>query len=271
MLIASLLLAALAPLSPATLSSPFAGYAFAGWAVLALPAAPSPALPATPSPPPGTDLDARTIYKKAMAHMRSFPISAVIRYHYTVVLDHHSKQKSYSYTVIERLRDHYGRFISLNPDGTESQDIQLRQTLVSPAFFLEPARPQEQDDGLKSIGEVVAAPYDAVLQGNEPAGTCSNAYRLQLSPVANPGRFPLRELWVDTETFRICRAKLIRSIYVITREPALVDLDVDANGFVDRWQLSGTGHFALLSYNINATGTFSDVTSLADADPGLFR
>jgi hypothetical protein len=220
---------------------------------------------------PDSALDPISIYSKSMDRMRALSLPSFIRYHYTVVLDHHSKKKTYNYTVIERLQDHYGRFISLNADGTESQDIHLHRTLISPAFFLRPEEPGANGGGLKNIGEIVASPYEIVLGAIEPAGSCASAYRLELSPKGDPDRFSLRQLWIDSETYRICRATVLKRIYIIAREPALVDLDVDARGFVDRWHLSGSGHFVFMSYSIDATGVFTDVTGLSDADPKLFQ
>lgn len=216
--------------------------------------------------------DPAVIVSKAFAAADAVPIAPYLSYKYSVTLQHGRKTRMYKYQVLERLADHYGRFTSLNTDDTPSQDIHLHKTLVSPAFFLKAVR-ADTSAGMATrvIASSVVVPYDATVIGTEAAGDCPTAYHVALEPKFDPAKHPLRSLWIDTASGRICRAQEITSLYIIVKEPTLIDMVLDEHDMVKEWSLTGTGHLLFGSYTLTATGIFSDIGEVASAPNALFR
>lgn len=238
--------------------------------VLAATGSDASAPPAAPSPEPAPQ--ASQILAGALGQAKSVRISPFLQYRYSIRIAHKAKVKTYHYSVLERMSDHYGRFTGVNADETLSQDIHLHATLVSPGMFLDAAADDATGpDGLKTIGRVVVAPYVATLVGIEPVDGCIQAYHLVLQPKGDEERHALRELWIDQTTDRICRAKIHKTVNIITRTPVTIDVQLDNKEFITHWSFSGTGHTVAGPYTLDADGAFSEIASVPTADPVLFR
>lgn len=219
--------------------------------------------------------DAQKIFTQSIMQARSIHISPFLRYKYTIEMTHKQKAKKYSYLVLERLSDHLGRFTGLEQDGSESQDIHLHSTLVSPGLFLnavaEEAAAVESDSGPATIGRSVVMPYTAVFATPETIGGCSDAFHILLTPLGQPEQRRLREIWVDPSTLRICHAKIHHTVNIISREAVTIDLSLDRNQFVEEWNFSGTGHTPVGTYTLSAVGQFMDVMNVPMAEDRLFK
>jgi hypothetical protein len=239
--------------------------------LLALAASPDlSAAPVSPSAEPAPQ--ASQILSDALSQAKNVRITPFLEYRYTITMAHKAKAKTYRYSVLERMSDHYGRFTGVNPDGTLSQDIHLHATLVSPGMFLDAAAEDTSGaDGLKTIGHLVVAPYVASLAGVESVDGCADAYHLLLTPKGDEERHALRELWVDKTTDRICRAKIHKTVNIIARTPVTIDVRLDDKEFITHWSFSGTGHTVAGPYTLDADGDFADIAALPAADPVLFR
>ncbi len=60
--------------------------------------------------------------------------------------------------------------------------------------------PEPTSSGLKVIASVAASHYVITLQGRDPIDVHQD-YHLLLRPIRDPGRYRLREAWIDTTTF----------------------------------------------------------------------
>ncbi len=222
---------------------------------------------------------AKSLFDAAVVRIHSIRPAPFLKYDYHLRLVHGAKSKSYAYRVLERLADHVGRFVSIEPGGSDSQDISVHRALVSPALFLNAVDDagDRSAEGVSSqtapptIAEVVSSPYDVTFDGTEaePDGTSTN--KLKLVPRSAPDVHQLRELWLDSATGGIRRATLLKTVAIISPEPTLFDLDLDASGFVTRWSFAGTGHIAFFSYALEAEGTFANLAPVVSADAKLFR
>jgi hypothetical protein len=219
----------------------------------------------------GESANPDALFAEAIRQAHATTLPPFLSYEYSVTLEHHSKTKSYRYDVLERTSDHYARFTGLDPDGSLSDDVHLHSVLVSPALFLSAVRAEDDSAAPESIATVYASPYDISLAGTEPAGSCAAAFKLELRPKTEPETHALRELWVDTASGRICRATLFKMVWIIAREPVLIDMEIGPDGYVSRWHLAGTGRFIVGSYSLRADGAFSELSVVPAADPKLFR
>jgi len=219
-------------------------------------------------------VDPQALLRLALEHVHDIHIAPYLQYDYTVDLTHKSRTKTYAYDVLERMSDHVGRFTGLTADGTYSDDVHVRKTLVSPGLFLN-AVAEDASAGavgyLPTIGRVVSVPYHATFAGQEPAGDCALADHLVLVPTSEPDLHPLRELWIDPASTRICRATLEKRVLIVSRERINVTVDLNPEQFVEHWHLAGKGHTILGTYSLAADGTFRDIRNVETADPKLFR
>ena len=58
---------------------------------------------------------------------------------------------------------------------------------------------------------------------------------------------------------------------ILSQEPTLFTVMLDADGLVNRWTFAGTGHLAVATYSLEARGDFSAFTPLQMVDPKVFR
>jgi hypothetical protein len=221
--------------------------------------------------PPDQLLSAPQVLNMALSRAMENHITPFLKYNYTISMVHKGKAKSYRYSVLERMQDHYARFTGVNPDGTLSQDIHLHSTLVSPGLFLNSLVDDSQDEGPKQIGRVVASPYTASLAGIEAVDGCSSARHLILTPKGDAERHALREIWADVKTNLICRAIVHKTVNILSRTAVLIDMQLDENEFVKKWSFSGTGHTVAGPYTLDANGLFSEVETVASAEPAMFK
>lgn len=217
-------------------------------------------------------IDPQVLATRAFVQARDHHIDPFLQYRIHITYAHKTDEHDYRYDVLERMADHEGRFTALTTDGTPSQDIHVWRTLVSPGAFLnavaeEPAAPST----VQTIGRVIVLPYTVRLAGEEPAGTCAHAEHLVLAPRGNPSVHKLRDIWVEPETARICRASLAMTVRILSRETVLVDVGLNEQQFVDSWHLAGKGHTLFGTYALVAGATMTDITNVPTADERLFK
>ncbi len=221
-----------------------------------------------------TPPDPQVLFERALVRVHETHVAPYLQYDLSMALTHKSLTKTYAYDVIERMADHTGRFTSLTADGSDSDDVHIWKTLVSPGLFLNAvaqALPSAPADGPPTIGRVVSVPYRATLVGEDGAGDCAQAYHLALRPTSDPDLHQLREIWIEPASMRICRATLEKRVYIISRERVDVTVDLGPGQFVDHYHLAGKGHTPLGTYSLAVDGSFRDVRNVETIDPKLFR
>lgn len=223
------------------------------------------------------------IFAHAISTMHHITTAPFLEYHYAYIASHKSKVRRWEYWVKERTSDHLGRFEGTHPDGSLTGDVHLENVLVPPDLFLGSSKGDSQNTkasyaptptpspSVATIGDVFVTNYNVTLIGNEDTTSCPQAFKLNLIPKSEPDRFYLRTLWVDRGTYRICRAAIFRSLYIITLEPTIIFLDIDQQGYVKHWNFEGTGHLIVMPYSIVAEGWYDELKPVANLDAKLFK
>ena len=108
------------------------------------------------------------------------------------------------------------------------------------------------DDGvdhpMKTIAVVASsqAHYKVRSLGMEDLPNCASAIHLKLDPIKDPLTYNLRDLWVESETSRICKAVAVwRGRVDYTRVLASITLDLDEHGFINHYTTLVSGHTLL--------------------------
>lgn len=226
-------------------------------AALALiaPASPSPA-PVGPAPlgsPPAVTLTGEQIYDKTRMLLRAMHYEPFVTYTVTVTSNTNfgrfeETYQSYVSTVDDNVITSNAPLRSTNrPESPYGFNITIfgavinhREQVEEPfglpfisplyTFGLRDPRqvslfgqqPLPDSGGPPVIGRIttVGRDYKATLLGVEPMGAGHAdhyAYHLRLEPLEDPGRYRLRDLWVETKTMLVCR---LRSEGVFATGPA---------------------------------------------------
>jgi len=114
-----------------------------------------------------------------------------------------SPEQTFDYLGVPVLAPNYSFGIaesaphSADADGAELV-AEIRREFCDPS----PNRVARPDSGLKTIAsiEIVRRAYVIELAGMVPIGGHSD-YDLRLRPISEPGRYRLREVWIDAQTF----------------------------------------------------------------------
>lgn len=113
-------------------------------------------------------------------------------------------QQTFDYLGVPMLAPNYSfGIVASGPVNTVPGDNELVQAIRDEFHDPLPLRKRQSDQqGLKTIAEVAVAHrrYAIALQGTEPLDGHVD-YHLTLRPLANPGMYRLRDMWVDTATF----------------------------------------------------------------------
>ena len=114
-----------------------------------------------------------------------------------------SPERTFDYLGVPVLAPNYSfgiaNFAPRAPDANDPELIaEIRRKFCDPA----PSRNAPPDSGLKTIAsvEIVRRTYVIELNGIIQIGGHRD-YDLRLRPISDPGRYRLREVWVDAQTF----------------------------------------------------------------------
>jgi hypothetical protein len=123
---------------------------------------------------------------------------------------------------------------------------------------------------LRTIAVVVARPihYRVTLLDEQTTPGCTQVYHLGLVPISDPVHYNLRELWVDTSTFRACKALAVWKAGVANGRifPITFALYFSENGFVTNWTAEGTMGSPFSKAHYVASGSYENLKQL-DASP----
>lgn len=221
------------------------------------------------------------IYRQAIKTMRSISAPAYLKYTVSIQTIHKGReavQHFDEFTNVEKTLDRTGKlYVSGDPKTFPSfvridPDLFLGHssgTLDSHALTVQTGA--EVDENLKTIATVSVQShvYDVTKVGTENLPACISAIHLTLRPLIEPMRYNLRDVWINPTTSRICRAVAIWRDPVEFAVPIptvfTVMLDVDPNGFVDRWTTKGIARFAGLPYAMTQNWTYSNITAATEA------
>ncbi len=114
-----------------------------------------------------------------------------------------SPERTFDYLGVPVLAPNYSfgiaGSVSHSPNANDQELVaEIRREFCDPA----PSRNARPDSGLKTIAsvEIVRRAYVIQLAGMAQIGGHAD-YDLRLRPVSEPGRYRLREVWVDAQTF----------------------------------------------------------------------
>jgi hypothetical protein len=201
------------------------------------------------------DLSPKQIYLRALATMHALPNSAYLQFAYDwwQITNDSTRTRAYwnitlqtSTGVAHMVRQSDGKVVDepfvMRPDVLLSHPAP--STSPNPTEFqlgvdVDPA------EKLPTIAVVVARAvhYDVTLIGLARAAPgCTRAYHLKLVPNSHRERDNLRELWVDTSSFRVCKAVAIWNGGVVNGKvfPVTFTLVFDSNGLISTWSADGS-------------------------------
>ncbi|HEY1977804.1 MAG TPA: hypothetical protein VGG89_14725 [Candidatus Baltobacteraceae bacterium] len=191
----------------------------------------------------------------------------------------HSTNAGMDFLGIPMLAPNYSFGLGTTPRGcaeSEPNDAQLveeiRQAFRDPMPRNRPAPAPEPTSGLREIAVVEARSrtYAISLVGIENAAT-RPAYHLRLQPLRDPGRFRLRELWVDTRTY--APIKLVEALNFVTGPGTAVPWSITFDRIGEASYIATETALAPIQLKkhgySSASVSFENVRSVARIDAGL--
>lgn len=191
----------------------------------------------------------------------------------------HSTNASMDFLGIPMLAPNYSFGLGTTPRGsvesgpTDAQLVEeIRREFHDPAPRNRPTPTPQPTPQLREIAVVEARSraYAISLVGVEDAST-RPAYHLHLQPLRDPGRFRLRELWVDTKTY--APIKLVEALNFVTGPETAVPWSITFD------QIGGASYIAtetaLAPMHLKkhayttASISFENVRSIDHIDTGL--
>jgi hypothetical protein len=200
------------------------------------------------------DPSPKQIYLQALATMHALPNSAYLQFAYDwwQITNDSVRTRAYwnitlqtSTGMARMVRQSDGKVIEepfvMRPDVLLSHPAPI--TSPSPTDF-QLGVDVDPGERLPTIATVVArdARYVVTLIGMSRAPGCAQAYDLKLVPKSHRERDNLRELWVDTSSFRVCKAVAIWNGGVVNGKifPVTFSLSFDLNGLISTWSADGS-------------------------------
>ena len=232
------------------------------------------------------DLTPKQIYLQSLATMHALPEKAFLQFAYawTQVVNGNvpsgslwniTLQTSTGTAHMVRVSD--GKVadepFAMRPDLLLAHPTPARTPAAS-AFSL--GTDVDPGEKLPTIAVVVARPihYRITLLDQQPTEGCAPAYHLGLVPISDPDRNNLREMWVDTSTFQVCKALAVWKAGVANGHifPITFALHFDQSGFVASWSADGTMGKFLTKAHYVASGSYENLkqfdTSPIEGWPG---
>jgi len=219
-------------------------------------------------------------YRGAVSRLRSLPIEPYLSY------DMYQQRDTSTLTeeIRQRLSDHvsWTRVIETHRWGHWTVgEVEIGRHYLVPNAFLasprgatEPASGQlptfgSGDGDLKTIASVTAVSrdYSVRLLDLEQLPGCGLTAHLALTPIGDPERYNIREMWVRTSDFMLCRAIYRSHLFEVTgdhlQDVLVVDAVLGEDGTIASWHsiyTFGATPFGMTSLGDGVTevdGTFS--------------
>jgi hypothetical protein len=214
------------------------------------------------------DLSPKQAYLRMVSEMRTFRAPAFVEYDDNASFLTNSKAQIRIFHTVYRQRDGMAKVQRLSngtPDGRpRTYVISVAPTIVMKGSA--DAAPAETPAGsLRVIASVDAIPerYTISFGSADAVSGCQSPFHLLLQPLTDPERNNLRELWIDSTNYRICRAVLsVHMTYYFAHPPGRLLIDVAPNGYVYHSVMTATAHIAFMSTNLTEEDTFSNITPL---------
>jgi hypothetical protein len=226
------------------------------------------------------DLSPKQIYLQALATMHALPEKPFLRFTYVwaqLVRNEVLSGQLWS-TILQTStgRAHMVRgsdgkiwdnIFDMRPDlliGHPKPAVTSGDASFSLGVDIDPA------EKLPTIAVVTARPvrYAVSLLDEAQTPGCTQAYHLGLVPISNPDRNNLRDLWVDTATFQVCKARASWQAGQVDGRvfPITFTLYFNSRGFVTDWAAEGAVRNLFSKASYIASGFYQNVKQL-DASP----
>lgn len=213
------------------------------------------------------------IYMRAVSAMSRIADPAYLTFDVHIHTAHGAKATDAWYVDVERASNRQTRVRAADAKHGSGNIVTLP---IPPDLFLEhpgPAASSGSNEGLQSgLDSVQNSPrtiasvkafavhYTVTQSGTEDIPGCTGALHLALEPEEYPLRYNLRELWVDPQSFHVCRAVAIWKAPVITHDQDVpITLDVNPEGFVTRWSAAVTARMLFSSYAVTQIAKYTTI------------
>ena len=204
------------------------------------------------------DMTSIEIYRRAVAAMHAITAPSYLRYETDVTTAFNAAEIRQHVAHVERTNPFDDALTVVREEQKDAKGFRAKAFEIAPDLFLghggqttvaSPSQTLESglDDAnqkpLKTIA-VVSVPlvhYEVSTVATESLPNCQSAFHLKLVPRESPRTYNLRDLWVESATFKICRAVGVW-IGRVNWSKALfsITLDLDANGFIEHFATAGT-------------------------------
>jgi hypothetical protein len=212
------------------------------------------------------------LYKHAVSAMRAVQDPPYLRFDVEERFTHGAKTVQFVGVELERTQDRSALLRLTNDQSARPKHLTLS---IPPDVFLnragqEPLPASGLVSGLDAAGELktiaavqaIDVHYTIDSLGEDVLPDGSSADHLKLQPTQDPLRYNLRELWIDPATFRLRRAVAIwRAPMIAHAQDVPVTLDLDSQGFVERWHLAATARMLLGSYSLEQETSYGNITA----------
>lgn len=237
------------------------------------------------------DLTPVEIYKQAVATMHAIRPPAFLRYDtrvkttipHDVVLQHlkHVERTAdrtiVTHDVDEKI-DRRAKAFEIGPDLFLGHAAETKPT-ASTDTLSSGLDENPSGDKLKTIGAVTVTYVHYTVQtvASEDLPDCARAIHLKLEPTADPLRYNLRDLWVDSTTSRICKAVAVWNGYlnmVIQRKRVIapITLELDRSGFITHWSTAISARFLLGgTMDVDQDGSYESLETIDSSAYELFN
>ena len=225
------------------------------------------------------DFSPKEIYLQALATMHALPEKPFLQFSYDWQVTQNDVRADGNWSMTLQSSTGIAHMVQRSDGKVIDEPFLMRPDLLiahpapaatPPASAFVLGTDVDPAEKLPTIAVVVARAirYDVTLIGRGTAPGCAGAYHLGLVPITDPERNNLRELWVDTSTFRVCRAIAIWKAGVADGHifPVTFTLFFDRNGFISTWSAEGAVGQARAQTRYVASGAYEDVKQL-DASP----
>lgn len=227
------------------------------------------------------------LYIGALRRLESFSQQPYMSYVMTHAQTHEGKAiGGYTLAVVERRVDR--RSWNKTIDGTIGKlgAVTIGRHYLIPDAFL-PYRNENVPQGLLpdlDIGEQAplhtiahvqsALSYKVTLVGDERLKDCGAVAHLSLTPLRNPQRYNVRDMWVRRSDFELCRAVFASRLFKDEGEaksyPSIDTVELDGNGLITSYSLFVQIHYLLGTYAVTDNGTFSHIMWAKEEPAYLF-
>jgi len=237
------------------------------------------------------DLTPVEIYKQAVATMHAIRPPSFVRFNTRV-------KTTIPHDVVVQHLEHVERTADrtvVTHDVDEKIDRRAKAFEIAPDLFLghavetkTAARTDTLSSGLddtpsgeklKTIGAVTVSyvHYHVQTVASEDLPDCARAIHLKLEPIADPLRYNLRDLWVDSATSRICKAVAVWNGYINIiiqrkRVVAPITLELDRSGFITHWSTAISARFLIgAPISIEQDGSYDNLEPIESSDFDAFK